>query len=78
MLKASLQTEKAINKEPSSRRFTKGKAKSVKDKSTLANTSRSYHKEHITNTKSFSRDKVKVVTFCQDLRLLLRFKIKEL
>jgi hypothetical protein len=77
MLKASLRTEKAINKEPSSRRSIKDKAKSVKGKSTLVNTSCSYHKEHITNTES-SRDKVEVVTFCQDLRLLSRSKIKEL
>ena len=60
---ASLQTEKTKNKESSSRRPTKGKAKSVKDKNTFANTSRRRHKGHVagndlldTDTESSSPD----------------------
>jgi hypothetical protein len=72
---ASLQTEKT-KKELSSRQLAKGKAKSVKDKNTFANTSCYCYKGHVasndllnTNTKSLSlnlteldKDKVKEVT----------------
>ena len=79
---ASLQTEKATNKESSSKQLAKGKAKFVKDKNTFANTSCYCYKGHVASndlsdadTKSSSPDLlesdkdevIKVAAYSQDL-----------
>jgi len=53
---ASLQTEKTKNKEPISNRPAKGKAKSVKDKTTPVNTSRCCYKGHIAGNDLLDAD----------------------
>ena len=53
---ASLRMEKTKNRESSSRRPAKGKAKSVKDKNTSANTSRRRHKGHVASNDPSDAD----------------------
>jgi hypothetical protein len=53
---ASLQTEKTKNKESSSGRPTKGKAKSVKPKKASANTSHCCHKGHVADNNPSDAD----------------------
>ena len=53
---ASLQTEKTKNRESTPNRPVKGKAKSVKDKTTPVNTSRRRHKGHIASNDPSDAD----------------------
>jgi hypothetical protein len=53
---ASLRTEKTKNREPTSNRPAKGKAKSVKDKTTPVNTSRCRYKGHIASNDPSDAD----------------------